>query len=64
MYFKKRQTGARIRFGALSLRRPLGSSNLYTGIIRDHYESEFRSQIGGLMLKSISFSEVKKKKEI
>ena len=54
---KIRILGQRIRFGALSLRRPFGSSNLYTGIVRAHYESEARSQMGALLVKSINFTD-------
>ena len=54
---KIRILGQRIRFGALSLRRPFGSSNLYTGIVRAHYESEARAQMGSLLVKSINFSD-------
>jgi len=45
-----------LKFAPLSLKKPFGSYNLYAGMVRDHYEREARSQISGILMRSIDLT--------
>ncbi|KAH9250088.1 hypothetical protein BASA81_012135 [Batrachochytrium salamandrivorans] len=54
--FNIKIANSKIKFNALSLVRPFGSQNLYLGIIKDHYETEARSQLGSMLFSAFDFS--------